>query len=250
MIAVFCAMEQEMIALKKGIKINRFRSVPEYTALEGKYGSREGLLVLTGVGKEKAEQAVGRVLQDYPVSLVISAGFGGALNEKMLPGDVLVYSGLKCAGINGSDLPAGPVTLCDAKLAARAVQRPAVHGLRVVPGNGVTVASVCATPESKIDLGRNFQADVVDMESYWIGRMAADRGLPFLAVRSILDAVRDDLSFLDCITFQGKIVFRKVLFYFLMHPGQLREVYKLWRNYRKASKNLSVFMEELMESLV
>jgi adenosylhomocysteine nucleosidase len=248
MIAVFCALEQEIKSLKKGMRVDRLRTCPEYTAFEGKYGSREGLLVLTGVGKEKAEQAVGRVLQDYPISLVISAGFGGALTDMMQAGDVIVYSGLKCAGMDGSNLPAGPVPLCDAGPAARALKRPAVPGLRVVRGNGVTAAGVCSTPKSKIDLGRKYQADVVDMESYWIGRITAAKSIPFMAVRSISDSVMDDLTFLDRVTLQGKIVFRKVLFHFLMHPGQLREVYKLWRSYRKAAKNLSVFMAEMMET--
>ena len=103
---------------------------------------------------------------------------------------------------------------------------------------------------AKQALGKTFSAKVVDMESYWIGRMASTKQVPFLAVRAISDTVADSLPpfdrFLDS---NGAWRRKKAALYFLFRPHQLVKLCSFYRNARKAGINLSYFVARLIPSL-
>jgi adenosylhomocysteine nucleosidase len=246
MLAVFSALELEIQEIKKRMQIKRVCSYPDFETWEGKYGPGEGLLVLTGAGQEKAQKAVNEVLARYPVSLMISTGFGGALNEKTEAGDIIVYSKLKKGELRGERYTIEEDVECDAQLVSRAMGCLAGPDFKVIKGQGVTLYHLCATAASKYRLGQKYQADIVDMESYWIGKIAAGKGLPYIAVRSVFDSLRDDLTVLEQITSNGKSTAGNILRQILLHPGQSL---RLYRNYRKAAKNLAVFMDALIKNI-
>jgi len=237
MIAIFCALEEEIRDIKKRVRMHRTSPFQGCRIWQGRYGRRESLLVLTGVGKEKAEKAAAWVLSRYPVEVVISTGFAGALNGRTEAGDIIVYTRLQSVEgqVNG-----------DADLVLQASNCPTGSRAQLIGGVGVSIGDVCATAESKHRLGREFGADSVDMESYWIGRMAAGKGIPFLGVRVIFDAVRDDLTCMGQVTSGGKVVLSKVMKYVVFHSGRLKDLAHLYRNYRKAAQSLARFLDQLM----
>jgi adenosylhomocysteine nucleosidase len=111
----------------------------------------------------------------------------------------------------------------------------------------VTVPKAAGSPEEKQDLGRAFQAHIVDMESYWIARLASERQIPFVAVRAISDTVRDTLPPLgDIVTPDGEWQWGKAISYFLSHPQYLRALLGLSWNVRIARRNLTLFADCLM----
>jgi adenosylhomocysteine nucleosidase len=246
MLAVFGALELEIKELRKRMQINRVCSYPDFSIREGKYGPREVLLVLTGVGQEKAKNALNGVLAQYPICLIMSIGFGGALNDKTNAGDIVVYSKLRRGESSKDRYTVEEDLECDAKLVTQAMSCLEGSEFRLIKGQGVTADDLCATPASKCSLGRQYQADIVDMESYWIGKIAAEKGLPFIAIRSVFDALRDDLSVLEQITLKRKIVAKEVLKQILLHPGQS---IRLYHNYRKAAKNLALFVDALVKTI-
>jgi adenosylhomocysteine nucleosidase len=242
--AIFCALEEEIRDLKLEMKIDRTSEFGTCKIREGQFGRKPALLVTTGMGREKAEQAAVQVLENYPVSLVISTGFGGALNARSKPDDILVCPQVRCAEKNSLvPLPELESTAGLVRLALEYAAVPAIEG------RGVTTASVCSTPGAKHSLGIEYGADVVDMESYWIGRQALKRGIPFLAVRSIFDAIQDDLSFLERLSADGKIVPPEVFKLLCLHPGQMPALIRLYRRDRKASAGLSLFFKGLLSYL-
>ena len=105
------------------------------------------------------------------------------------------------------------------------------------------------TQESKCNLGQVFKADAVDMESFWIGEVARQKGLLFISFRSISDSVIDDLSFLDWVMVKGKVKPLKAMSYFMCHPVQIKTVAGFFFNFRKAGHNLAVYLHQLIEAL-
>jgi adenosylhomocysteine nucleosidase len=241
MIAIFYALSAEIKELKKA---------PGFTALSSSgarplranYQGRDLLLVATGVGPARARQSAERILQDYPVSAVISTGFAGALNAKTRAGDVVIALQIQPEQMAPDErvLPAAGSLV----VAARSIHR--YDGFQILVGSGVTSAQVCATPRAKRRLCSVFHADFVDMESYWIGRCAAARQLSFITVRAVSDSVDDDLSFIDAVTAAGKISPARTFRHFLTHPYAVPRTISLAGQMHRAGRNLAWFLARLL----
>jgi nucleoside phosphorylase len=247
MIALISALEEEVRDLKKGMAIIKTYSGPVCRVYEGKCAKKDCLLVLTGVGKERARRATEFILNKFQVSALISTGFGGALNNKTSAGDIVIYLRINCEESPGGS--PGKALYSNSSLVSAASKSGEGTGFRSLLGQGVTISQVCVTPESKYRLGQVFTADVVDMESYWIGQIAGERKLPFIAVRSIFDTVQDDLSLLGHIIVNGKVTPLKALGYLICHPGQMRKTIAYSVNSQKARGNLAFFLYNLVKDI-
>jgi adenosylhomocysteine nucleosidase len=247
LIAILNAIKEESSYLKKGMKIRKISSYPDCQMFEGKIGEKEILLVLTGMGKEGAIKSTELALKKYPIKVMISTGFGGALNNKSAAGDVIIYSRLISDEVRHKQ--SDKVLVCDSDLNALASKLGHGVNYRTLSGNGVTISEVCITPEAKSKLGLDFNADVVDMESYWVGQTAREKNIPFVTIRSIFDAANDDLSLLNQITVEGKIKPLKVLSHLMCHPRHIKQASGYSANYRKAGKNLALFLNRLIEEI-
>ena len=181
---MLAAMKEEVAGLKRHTVIEKAIAQNGYQVFQGKHGGKEVLLVQTGVGREKAEKAARYVLERFPVTALISFGFAGALTGELGIGDVIVCSTL-CCGDGQSD----STCQSDAGLLAQSSQVRGGQARR--QGKSVTVAQPASQPEVKRALAQTFQADVVDMESYWIARIAGESRVPFLAVRVISDTLQE-----------------------------------------------------------
>ena len=247
MIALLAAMKTEITYLKKAMTITRITTYKSGRVYQGTIASKDCLLMVTGVGKQHAQQATEFITEKYPVGLLISTGFAGALNSKSRVGDIVIYSGINC----GAEPPASPCNiLCsDTGLIDKALKNGENQVFCTILGQGVTIAQICATKESKYNLGQVFKADAVDMESYWIGEIAGKKGLPFITVRSVSDSAQDDLSFLDNIVVKSKVRPLRALSYFVCHPAQIKKTADFFFNFRKAGRNLGVFMQRLIQDI-
>jgi nucleoside phosphorylase len=59
--------------------------------------------------------------------------------------------------------------------------------LTAVEADSMTVDHVVAAPNTKAELHRQYQVGTVNMEDYWVARLAAAAKVPFLSVRAVLD---------------------------------------------------------------
>ena len=99
-------------------------------------------------------------------------------------------------------------------------------------------------------LAETFHAHIVDMESYWIGSIASDRGIPFIAVRSISDTMQDSVQPFDRIlTPDGRLLWKKAVVCFGTHPWYLVNTFTLYRNARIARKNLLACVRHLVSKM-
>lgn len=247
MIAVFSALEDEIRDFKAGLSIRKTSSYQCCKMYEGQYRQRDCVLVLTGMGGEHARQVTQLIVSTYPVTALISTGFGGSLNRRTDIGDVLIYAGLSDAGSPG-EASVKRELKSDSRL-VEAASACKGKGFQTLVGRGLTLSDVCSLPSEKLRLGQKFVADMVDMESYSIAQAAAEKGLPFIAARSVFDSVEDDLSLLNKITSGGKLSPGKACSHLAVHPGDLRKLLRFSRNAVKARANLAKFLSGFMDKI-
>ncbi len=239
MLTMVAALKEEITGLKAAMIIDDTVAENGYKIFHGKKASQEVLLVQTGMGRKRAEIAVRSVLERYPVSAIASFGFAGGLTPALGIGDIVLCSTLYCSSEEADPCYSG------AELLSRSLQ--ICDGMNVRQGKSVTASRPASQPEAKRALAQTFQADVVDMESYWIARIAKEKGVPFLAVRAISDTCNDSLPPVEMFGPDGEVNRRNLFFNALFHPGQIQTLVRLQRNSRIAGENLTAFLSRLVE---
>ncbi len=258
MITAVAALESELAGIRRQMKIASSFSVGEALLEEGWLAGQECLLVQSGMGRQRAERALNHVLQRYQPSAVLSLGFCGALAAKLRAGDLVVCSQLLALLTMPSPLRPAPslgLLNCDAQLVSRAlrVDMPAPWGLaralalrrhmRAVGGGCLTVPSVASHRQVKEWLSWNFTGAIVDMESYWLGSLAREAGVPFLAVRAVSDPLTESLPPLDgLVDAFGRAKKKALSRYLLAHPITAGELLRLGLHVRRAQKSLTSFV--------
>ena len=104
---------------------------------------------------------------------------------------------------------------------------------------GITGLNLAAGVWEKRKLNETTSAVVVDMESYWIARVADEYRIPLVIIRSVSDALVDSLPELS--SWRR----REVIPYLLTHPGQGLSLY---RAVLRARKNISAFAGYMIEA--
>ncbi|MCC6201776.1 MAG: hypothetical protein IT494_02075 [Gammaproteobacteria bacterium] len=134
------------------------------------------LVVQSGIGAARAAVAA-EALAQQQVSALLSFGTAGGLDPTLAPGTLLLPSRL--IADDGVSLP------IDAAWHAAALTR--LSAQQVVTGSLCSRRQIVATAAAKTALADSTNACAVDMESAAIATVAVAHGLPFLAVRAVLD---------------------------------------------------------------
>jgi len=251
MLALLGALKEEIVDLKNRMDVEEACAEEGCHLYIGRYGDKPVLLAQTGIGKRRAETATRLVLEQYPIATLVSFGFAGALTEEAKVGDVILCSTLY--GRNGKKEESDqPRSAChsDTRLVSLASTAMESTSARVWQGNSVSVRQVVAKTRAKRELGEAYRAEAVDMESYWIAKIASESRIPFLAVRAISDEVQHNLPQFDqIVNSDGKLIGRKAFSYFLSYPHDLMKLITLRRSKRQASRNLTAFIDCLITRL-
>ena len=247
MIALLGAFGQEIAGLRRQMAVEEAVANPVCRVYRGRLGGKACLIVQTGIGRQRAEKATGFVLDRYPVTALISLGFAGALTPDLRIGDVVVCSAVhRASGFGNDEREAAPYA-ADTRLLALASGGPPSATTRFSLGTTVSVPRVVSGARAKQELSREFQAQIADMESYWIAGVAFTRRVPFIAIRSISDTLHDDLRAVDHILdAEGRVLWRRVAPYFLLHPHHLPGMFTALRNMQRAEKTLTAFISDLV----
>ena len=246
MIALLGAMKEEVALLQKRLVLEQTIDQPHGRLFKGKHSQRDILLFQTGIGQEKVERAAQFGLERYPFTALISFGFAGALSPELRPGDLVLCRKLQC----GARPVVTEAYYSYPNLLTVAGQVGAETGNKVQLGSSVTVAKLVSKSQEKQMLGLIFGADVVDMESYWLARLASAKKIPFLAVRAVSDTLTQNLPPFD--RFLGahdELLWPQASLYFLAHPQALAKLYGIYMNMRQARTNLTDFLEALIPRL-
>jgi adenosylhomocysteine nucleosidase len=173
-------------------------------------------VLLTGMGRRNAEQAVAAALTKSRPERVITAGFAGGLTPNLITGTVVFFvdeatgleEGLRAAG-------ARPVRFhCAEKVVTTATQKRALLG----------------------ETG----AEAVEMESHFIHALCQEHKVPAATVRVILDTASEDLAmdFNQLMTPDQRIDGCKLGMELLKSPGKIKALLRLQKQSAVAARRL------------
>lgn len=238
MIAVFAAMAVEVRACLVAVTGGREREIGGFPVIEG-----DGILICqTGLGR-RAIEAAGAFLGQVSPSVVLSIGTAGGLARDVGVGHIVF-----CERV-GHEFEHGLVS-GDAGLIASALDTSAVLGLPARKGVSVTVDTVAWTPQDKARLHSTGAPDVVEMESFWIGRAAVERGLPFLAARAVSDGPDNPLVEIpDLFDDHGNVKPAAVLAFTREHPEAIPHIAAQHERGGRALESLTRFMGAFLPGL-
>ena len=213
------------------------------------------------MGAARAEAAATSLVKRYELGAILSVGLAGALKEDLRAGDLLILSQVHLLeGEMGQDPPAMSEGLaCDRRLVELAVGAAQRTGLAFRQSASLTVPRLVSQPELKRRIGNCLpppeadqplaEVEAVEMESYWVGRVAGQHGVPFLALRAISDAVGERLPDLQgVVDEEGAVQTGKVLLLLLRRPLYAPTLLRLARDGRRAAQNLAALIEAFVSS--
>jgi hypothetical protein len=190
------------------------------------------------MGRENAERALNLLLTREPIGPLLSIGFAGGLAESIDCGQMVLCSSFRCEQDSGA-----PVYDADARLLDRA-QR----AFRT--GRCLTVARPVARPARRRRAAQTFGAEVADMESYWLARLAAHHNIPFLGVRAITDTEHCELFPFDrCVGPEGRIAIAAVIGALVRRPWHVSRAVSIMRRMTRAQEALARSVTRLIPSL-
>jgi adenosylhomocysteine nucleosidase len=203
-------------------------------------------LTVTGVGKEKALAAVASLCDGgNPPSLVLSIGFSGALSDDLSVGDLVLARRL--LSTDGSP----PLTI-DLRLFQLAEAAIHENALPYVRRDTLTAGKLVRTRSEREKLHREFNAQAVSLEDYWICRAASQAGVPFVSVRAISDTTSKELPpYVEEIMLQREARRgMRVILNSLARPHRLPTLMSLARAAKKAQKSLETFTKTFVDQAI
>lgn len=232
-IALIVALAQERRVLQRCLTSVQGWRTEESRGFAGRLSREPILLIQAGIGYERARRALLTACRRFSVRGAISLGFAGGLADGLRPGD-LVCPGvvIRDDGRTGQALAVAPV------YAAVAAALSAVR-IPLVDGPLLSVDSPLCTPEAKRAAHRRTGAVGVDMEAAGVAEAAESLGMPWLAIKAVVDTVDDSLPrFLSaCTTPQGDLRWGR-LFWSLTVASHRRAFRQLARASSMAAQSL------------
>ncbi|HEX4453362.1 MAG TPA: hypothetical protein VH143_20965 [Kofleriaceae bacterium] len=229
-VLILVAMPIELRAVARAIGADPPRA--RATTIFGRLGSSPVVATAIGIGGGAARE----IALEQP-RLVISCGFSGALDPDLAAGDVIVASSVR-------DESGDVEPVADSILR---IARRAIHGhAHEVEGELLCTTTVAATSDEKRSLARPGRL-AVDLESWTVAHAARQAGVPWLAVRAIVDPLAVDLpAFVrePHASFTGA-----ALRYALGGRRQIVELAQLAWRARKASHGLESALHALARAL-
>jgi len=185
------------------------------------------LVMTSGMGSSAAA-AGARALIDAGAEALASWGMAGGLDPSLQPGAILLPT-----EVLGPD---GRLHNCEPgwreRLSARITART---------GRLLTAARSVGSVEDKAELFRTTGAVAVDMESAAVAEIAEQHGLPFLAVRVIVDSAGDVLprAVTAAADNEGHLQIWRLMGALALAPSELAPLLRLAQRYRAANRSLA-----------
>ena len=247
-IGIITAMPEEFRAVAKSLGTAAATQFGIFRAGRFNSAGHEILLVESGMGFGNAAKAAEALVRDGRPDLLISTGFCGGIAPELHAGDVVVAEHVIIA--DGSDIEEAPVLL--SPIGRTFVASQAAEGRRVFGGAFVSTSAITSKVRLSGMLPGRYRNPVVEMESGAIAGVAAENGIPLLAIRAVSDSADEELGFtLD--EFSGpdmsRIRLHKVLLTVLRKPRIIPQLLRLSRSSRKAGENLTASLSRLFSTL-
>ena len=244
MLAVLTAMPREASSFAKTIHASPVRDRGRLS--KGVIGGTGVLISTVGIGARETERVVSELTREHGVTEILALGYAGAASQGMRAGDIVLGSET-CLAEESSLGENCPTAVLDAALFAKAESALSRSGIRYHVGKIGTVSRVATEPDVKEGLGKRFGVKALDMETHHMAETVSRYGLPFLAVRAILDPVEMRLpEGLDTLYEDGRFSLNRVLTFAGRHPGELWRLPGIGLKARAADRALNEFIRSFL----
>ena len=232
-IAVTFALPAEFAAWRR---LRKFKKTKDTLLYRARIGEAEINVVMIGVACRSGERQLREVLDRSDACIV--SGLAGGLRPEYPIGSLVVAE--RVTNHPAGDSAAGDPSLID--IARRCGAIPV--------SNFATCSRIINTPAEKRQLSR--VADVVEMESFHVLRLAHEAGVPAVAVRAISDdaysAVPFDFNpFIDA---NGRIQWLPAVLAVLKAPQKIPQLIRFGSESSRAARNLSHFLDGYVKVLM
>jgi len=237
-VAVLAALRREIAPLEARMTVSqRFRS-GNLRACAGRLDGVGVVTACTGDGVDNAARGAQALLDRYPVRRVIVVGIAGGLSPALSTGRLLVA---RAVLEDGRSVPAPD---------ARWVER-ARRDTGATPALFVSRRDILCTVRAKADAYASLHdggVAAVDLETAAFARAAAQRRLPYLALRAISDTAEESLplDFNALRDHTGAVDTRLVTLRALRRPRLLPSLWDWRRRVALCSENLAQAVQTLL----
>ena len=234
LILIFYAFAREIAPFKRRLRNRAPLALDGLHGFRAEIGGNKFTVVGHGIGRSRASDTARRAFDLIPgAELVIGSGVAGALSSGLKLGDLVLSD--RVLTIHADGRVAEQVTAVgDAHL--RAVGRAlAIAGLAYSTGAILTSHRVLATGAEKRHAKESTGAIAVDMETAAIAAEAAARGIPFVAIRAVLDEVDDEIAGAAMADQDGNVRPLAATSYLLRNPATMLKLPRMIRNLSRAT---------------
>jgi adenosylhomocysteine nucleosidase len=195
-------------------------------------------VVLTGVGPARARRETANVFRDEfdSIDVCVSAGLAGALRPAYRIGQVLAAGAVVSESLRPNaitqTLPSSGALLSFAQdCGATSVTR------------FLSADHVVSTAAEKDFLAS--RGDAIEMESFEVLSVAAESGIPAIAIRAVSDTSGEDLplDMSQIFNERGAVSIPRVLGQVALHPQSIPGLLRLGKHSREASVSLARFLD-------
>ena len=199
-IGLIAAMEEELLEVKKDMTEIEEKEIDKVKFIIGKICNRDCVLAQSGVGKVHAARTTQVMIDRFNIESIINIGSAGAINDKLNIGDVvigkhIVQHDFDITAFNhkkgyipeiGDNIP------CTLKINIQEELNKEKKEYKVISGIIATGDIFCTETEMKNNIQKEFNADIIDMESGAIAQVAYMNDIKFGAIRGISDSPNGD----------------------------------------------------------
>ena len=236
-IGMVAAMPQESEALLQRVGGWKRLALGTFQGYHFQLSGWDCLLVQSGIGFKRASDATRTLLAATNPQLLVSFGIAGAVNDDLQIGDVVVadHTCLLENGIPGQFQPLAHISDTAWRAVAEALQ---LRGARLLSGTAITTRGSQAVQLQ----GKDVANPVLEMETYGIAQVAAEKGIPLLSIRSISDGPQSPIPFDLDVMMDGQYNFRvgKILTAIIHQPRILLQSRQLMQNSRQAADHAAI----------
>lgn len=229
MILLFYAFAREIAPFKRRIRNRAPLAVDGLHGFRAEMGSRTFAVVGHGIGHRRASDAARRAFDQIPgAELVIGTGVVGALSSGLKPGDLVLADRVMTLDAGGK------VTAMSHAHVGAIGRSLAMAGIAYSAGAILTSNRVLTAAEKRSAKGST-GAIAVDMETAAIAAEANLRGIPFVALRAVLDEVDDEVVGGELADEDGNVRPLAATSFLLRNPAAMLKLPRMLRNLSRAT---------------
>jgi adenosylhomocysteine nucleosidase len=244
-ILIFCAFGAEFGPLRARLQDPAPFNREGFTGASGRINGNAVTLIKTGVGIRRARDTAVRALDAlHEINLVAITGVAGALHHELAVGNVVLADRL----ITRQEQSFHPNQILEVPRQPFQTFANALDagGIRYSVGGMLTSRRAIATIADKRLAAAQSGAVAVDMESAVIADEAQRRGMPFVCLRTILDAAGDELMGAALADENGRVRPLAAAKAMVTNPAMLIGTARLVRNLRRSTRVLAAVMEAVL----